>query len=79
MTLKAIEAWDSSVEARATIGDFLDWMTTDEEGHALRFAGGREAALDRYFGIDRQQLEAERRELLRLVAQRRSEDEVVPA
>lgn len=58
-----LDRWAESVDERTKLEDFLDWLPN--AGHtAPRFHSGREAALDAYFGIDRTQLEAERRILL---------------
>lgn len=58
-----LDLWATSLDARTAIEDFIDWLIS--AGHTQpRFHSGQEAALDAYFGINRAQLDRERRDLL---------------
>lgn len=58
-----LDRWAETLDERTAIESSLETLYTS--GHEPpRFHSGREAALDAYFGIDRKQLEVERRQLL---------------
>lgn len=63
--MNMLEHWAEVLDDRERLEVFLDWLVG--AGHIPpRFHSGQEAALDSFFGIDRSQLDKERRELLAL-------------
>lgn len=66
MSETMVEKWAAAKNEREAIEDFLGGLSVNGHQPPL-FHSGREAALDAYFGIDRNQLERERRQLLAAV------------
>lgn len=55
--MNMLDLWARTVTERTAIEEFLDFLQV--EGHQPpRFHSGKEAALDKFFGIDRRAREA---------------------
>lgn len=65
---EALDQWAAISKSRSEIEEFLDWLSESGRGSVL-LSASRADLLDIFYEIDPRQLEAARRELLKLAGE----------
>jgi hypothetical protein len=64
MSENMLDKWRSTQSDRQTLADFWEWLTDHNDGTVYVWDINVDKAIDEYHGIDRTQLDRERRALL---------------